>query len=71
MFYLVHLVENNFMKTTFGVKFPNSPLKRPRIDTVQGSENRQELVQTKLRKKGLLKEKSFELYRMKLIRGEG
>jgi len=22
MFYIVHLVENNFVKTTFGVKFP-------------------------------------------------
>jgi len=35
---MFHLVENNFVKITFGVKFPGGgeiqfPRKRPRIDT--------------------------------------
>jgi len=37
---------------------------------VKGPENRQELVQTRLRRKGLFKKKGFE-FRVKLMRGQG
>jgi len=37
---------------------------------VKGPENRQELVQTRLGREGLLKERSFE-FRVKLMRGPG
>jgi len=40
------------------------------VSQVKGPENRQELVQKKLRRKGLFKEKDFEL-RVKLMRGQG
>jgi len=39
-------------------------------ETVKGPENRQEFVQTWLRRKGLFKEKGFE-FRVKLMRGQG
>jgi len=38
------------------------------VSWVKGPENRQELVQTRLRRKGLFKEKRFEL-RVKLMQG--
>jgi len=37
---------------------------------VKGPKNRQELVQTRLRKKALFKKKGFE-FRVKLMRGQG
>jgi len=37
---------------------------------VKGPENRQELVQTRLRRKGLFKKKGFQ-FRVKLMRGQG
>jgi len=40
------------------------------VSRVKGPENRQELVQTRLRRKGLFKEKKFE-FRVKLVRGQG
>jgi len=40
------------------------------VSRVKGTENRQELVQTRLRRKGLFKEKRFE-FRVKLMRGQG
>jgi len=40
------------------------------VSYVRGSENRQELVQARLKRKGLFKEKRFE-FRMKLIRAQG
>jgi len=40
------------------------------VSRVKGPENRQELVQTSLRRKGLFKKKGFE-FRVKLMRGQG
>jgi len=40
------------------------------VSRVKGPENRQELVQTRLRRKGLFKKKGFE-FRVKLMRGQG
>jgi len=40
------------------------------VSRVKGSENRQELVQTRLRRKGLFEKKGFE-FRVKLMRGQG
>jgi len=40
------------------------------VSRVKGPENRQEFVQTRLRRKGLFKQKGFE-FRMKLMRGQG
>jgi len=40
------------------------------MKTVKEPENRQELVQTRLKSKGLFKEKSVE-FRVKLVRGQG
>jgi len=39
------------------------------VSYVKGPENRQELVQTRLRRKGVVKEKDFE-FRVKLMRGD-
>jgi len=39
------------------------------VSRVKGPENQQELVQTKLRMKGLFKKKGFE-FRVKLMRGQ-
>jgi len=40
------------------------------VSRVKGPENRQELVQARLRRKGLFKKKGFE-FRVKLMRGQG
>jgi len=40
------------------------------VSLVNGPENRKELVQTRLKRKGLFKEKRFE-FRMKLMRRQG
>jgi len=40
------------------------------VSRVKRPENRQELVQTRLRRKGSLKKKGFE-FRIKLMRGQG
>jgi len=40
------------------------------VSRVKGPENRQELVQTRLRRKELFKKKGFE-FRVKLMRGQG
>jgi len=40
------------------------------VSRVKRPENRRELVQTRLRRKGLFKKKGFE-FRMKLMRGQG
>jgi len=40
------------------------------VSRVKGPENRQQLVQTRLRRKGLFKKKGFE-FRVKLMRGQG
>ena len=40
------------------------------VSRVKRPENRQELVPTRLRRKGLFKKKGFE-FRMKLMRGQG
>jgi len=40
------------------------------VSRVKGSKNQQELVQTRLRRRGLFKNKSFE-FRVKLMRGQG
>jgi len=40
------------------------------VSRVNGPENRQELVQTRVRMKGLFKKKGFE-FRVKLMRGQG
>jgi len=40
------------------------------VSRVKGPENQEELVQTRLRRKGLFKKKGFE-FRVKLMRGQG
>jgi len=40
------------------------------VSRIKGPENRQELVQTRLRMKGLFKKIGFE-FRVKLMRGQG
>jgi len=40
------------------------------VSRVKGPENQQDLVQTRLRRKGLFKQKGFE-FRVKLMRGQG
>jgi len=40
------------------------------VSRVKGPENQQELVQTRLRRKGLFKKKGFE-FRVKLMQGQG
>jgi len=40
------------------------------VSRVKGPENRQELVQTRLRRKGLFTKKGFE-FRVELVRGQG
>jgi len=41
-----------------------------RVKALKGPENRQELVQTRLRRKGLFKKKGLK-FRVKLMRGQG
>jgi len=52
------------------VKMNENDYEMKTVSRVKGPENRQELVQTRLRRKRLFKKKDFE-FRVKLMRGQG